>query len=217
MFAKFFMKYYHENPNFMCFDLRYPEGEEGISKQEFFELNKQFYQNFFPIMEKTGVNVLCENSTKYNMPNMHYLYTGQDMLDFIKYVNHPQVHACWDTGHANCEGPQYKEIITLGKELYAIHYHDNRGKWDDHLVPYMGRMSNDEVLTALVDVGFNGYFTLETCISLFKYSYWDKKRINGLVGEEKVYEPQLFMQRHIEKLSYDTAVWMLKTYGIYEE
>ena len=122
-------------------------------------------------MEKTGVNVLCENSTKYNMPNMHYLYTGQDMLDFIKFVNHPQVHACWDTGHGHCEGPQYNEIITLGKELYAIHYHDNRGTWDDHLVPYMGRMSNDEVLTALVDVGFNGYFTLETIKSLFKYSY----------------------------------------------
>ncbi len=35
--------------------------------------------------------------------------------------------------------------------------------------------------------------------------------------EERLRDPQLFMQRHIEKMMYETAVWMLKAYGIFEE
>ena len=34
--------------------------------------------------------------------------------------------------------------------------------------------------------------------------------------EERIREPQLFMQRHIEALMYDTAKWMLESYGVFE-
>ena len=36
------------------------------------------------------------------------------------------------------------------------------------------------------------------------------------VGGSRLGEPQLFMQRHIEKMMYDTARWMLSEYGIFE-
>ena len=188
----------------------------GLSKEEWFVKNKEFYEKLFPTMERCGVNVLCENSTKSNMGDMYFINTGKDMLEFIKYVDHPQIHACWDTGHANCEGSQYDEIMTLGNELYAIHYNDNHGSKDDHVAPFLGRLNHDEVITALIDVGFQGYFTLECDSALIKYDQWTGRR-RRFEPNAKLREPQLFMQRHIEAMMYETSKWMLDSYGIWEE
>ena len=71
---------------------------EGISKEESFAKNKEFYEKLFPTMERCGVNVLTENSTKSNMGDKYYINTGKAVREFVKYVNHPLFHACWDTG-----------------------------------------------------------------------------------------------------------------------
>ena len=191
----------------------------GISRQEWFERNKRFYQRLFPAMESSGVNVLCENSTASNMGECYFINTGRDMREFIEYVGHPLVHGCWDTGHANCEGSQYEDILALGDELYAIHYNDNHGATDEHVAPFLGRLNHDEVLTALVDVGFKGCFTLECTSSLIRYDQWtgERRRFADRGAGLRLCEPQLFMQRHIEAMMYDTAKWMLKSYGVFEE
>ena len=107
--------------------------------------------------------------------------------------------------------------MALGDELYAIHYNDNHGASDEHIAPFLGTLNNDEVVSALVDVGFKGYFTLEACSSLVKYNQWTGKRRRFRDGEAlKLREPQLFMQRHIEAMTYDIAEWMLRTYGVFE-
>lgn len=181
----------------------------GLTKDEWFALNKAFYEKLFPTMERCGVNVLCENSTESNMKGRYFINSGKDMLEFIEYVNHPLVHGCWDTGHANCEGSQYDQIMTLGKHLYAIHYNDNHGEKDEHLAPFFGTLNHDEVINALIDVGFKGYFTLECTSTLINY--------NGWPARSKLREPKLFMQRHLEKMLYETSEWMLKEYDIFEE
>ena len=188
---------------------------EGLTKEEWFVKNKAFYERLFPTMERCGVNLLCENSTKANMGELYFINSGKDMREFIEFVDHPLVHGCWDTGHANCEGNQYNDIMAIGEELYAIHYNDNHGEKDEHLVPFLGNMNHDEVITALIDVNFKGYFTLECSSSLIKYDQWTGKRRN-FDKSSKLREPQLFMQRHIEKMMYDTAKWMLCEYGIFE-
>lgn len=189
---------------------------KGISKEEWFEKNKAFYEKLFPTMEQCGVNVLCENSTKSNMGDRYFINSGKDMLEFIRFVDHPMIHGCWDTGHANCEGNQYDEIMTLGDELYAIHYNDNRGAKDDHVAPFLGTLNHDEVLSALIDVGFQGAFTLECDSSLIKYDHWlgKRRRFQQEHRGLRLCEPQLFMQRHIEAMMYETARWMLDSYGI---
>ena len=187
----------------------------GLSKEEWFVQNKAFYEKLFPAMERCGVNVLCENSTKANMGGQYFINTGKDMREFIEYVNHPQIHGCWDTGHANCEGGQYEEIMAVGDELYAIHYNDNHGSRDDHIAPFLGRLNHDEVINALIDVKFKGYFTLECDSSLIKYTQWTGPR-RCYEKESRLREPQLFMQRHIEAMMYETAEWMLKQYDLFE-
>lgn len=193
----------------------HPGFAPGISKEEWFERNKKFFDKLLPYAAGKGVNILAENSTKANMGEMYFITTGKDMYDFIEYVGNSSLHACWDTGHANCEGPQYDEIMAIGEELYAIHYNDNRGKQDEHLMPYLGTMNHDEVLHALIDVGFKGYFTLECGSSLRNARCWLGKR-RPYEPDTRLAEPQLFMQRQMEKLMYDTSAYILQTYGLYE-
>ena len=189
---------------------------DGISKEEWFVKNKEFYNRLMPTAEACGVNVLCENSTASNMGEKYFINTGKDMREFIEYMDHSMVHGCWDTGHANCEGGQYDDIMAVGDELYAIHYNDNHGTRDDHVAPFLGTLNHDEVLTALIDVKYKGYFTLESTSSLIKYNGWPQKR-RRFEGKKLLADPQLFMQRHMESMMYDTAKWMLETYGIYED
>ena len=192
---------------------------QGIGKEEWFARNKDFYEKLLPTAEKCGVNILCENSTASNMGEQYFINSGRDMREFIDYVDHPLFHGCWDTGHANCEGSQYDEILTLGEHLYAIHYNDNHGQKDDHVAPFLGRLNHDEVMNALIDVGYRGYFTLECDASLISYDQWTgpRRRFEREGKPHLLSEPQLFMQRHIEAMMYDTAKWMLTAYGLFEE
>ena len=194
----------------------HPGFAAGISKEEWFERNRAFYKKLVPAMEKFAVNVLIENSTSVNMGDMYFANSGADMLEFLKFVDHPLLHACWDTGHANCEGSQYNDIITLGKELFAIHYNDNRGIKDEHLIPFFGTLNHDEVINALIDSKFEGYFTLECSSSLIPKNYWAGGR-RTFNGDTRLAEPQLFMQQKCVALMYSIAKYMLTSYDIFEE
>ena len=190
--------------------------KRGVGKEECFEKNKRFYQKLFPAMEKYDVNVLTENKPSSKIADLYRTSSGADIKELVEYVDHPLFHACWDVGHANCNGSQYDDILALGKDMYAIHYHDNRGCDDEHLLPYFGILNHDEIIAALSDVGFGGYFTLEATSSLIPSSY--------VYGDRRVFEkskllsePQLFMRRHLESLLYDTAKHILSSYGVFEE
>ena len=98
----------------------------GLTKQQWFAENKAIYDQLLPTAERCGVNVLCENSTAKNLGNQYYINTGADMREFIEYVNHPNFHGCWDTGHAALEGYKYPyptDRLTQEKMLYLITEH----------------------------------------------------------------------------------------------
>ncbi len=188
----------------------------GIGKEEWFRRNKEFYGKLFPEMEKHSVNVLVENSTKVNMGEKYFINSGKDTRELVEFIDHPLIHACWDTGHANCEGNQYDEILSVGNELYAIHYNDNHGKADEHLIPYFGTLNHDEVINALIDTGYKGYFTLECSSSLILKEYWLGSR-RKFQKDERLSSPPFFAQQQAEKLLYDIAKHILTSYGIFEE
>lgn len=194
----------------------HPGTRDGVDKDGWFEENRKFYQKLYPAMETCGVNVLIENSTAANMGTKYWANSGKDMLEFLQFADHPLLHACWDTGHANCEGSQYDDIVTLGKELYAVHYNDNHGKIDEHLIPYLGTLNHDEVLHALMDANYQGHFTLECSSSLIRKQYWLGGR-RDFSRNTRLEEPQLFMQQSLETLMYDVAKYMLSAYNLFEE
>lgn len=187
-----------------------------LDKKIWFEKNRDFYRKLFDTMEKYGVNVLCENTTKANMPDGYFLINGADMREFAEYVNHPLFHVCWDTGHANIEGAQYDEIKAIGDELYALHINDNRGLSDEHLIPYMGTLNMDEIMNALIDIGYNGVFTFESSSALRFNNCWLGGR-HVFEKATRLSQPQLFMQKKLEKLMLEIGEYILKSYACYEE
>ncbi|MBO7214438.1 MAG: sugar phosphate isomerase/epimerase [Clostridia bacterium] len=190
--------------------------KRDIGKAEWFEQNKVFIDRLIPILEEYDVNLLVENTTKKNLWGIYYPCSGQEILEFINYVNHKNVLACWDTGHANCEGSQYDDIVTLGDKLKAIHYNDNHGNLDEHVIPYLGTLNHDEVINALIDIGYSGYFTLESGNSLVRKKGWPHSR-REFEKDDRLATPPLFLQEGLESLMYQTAKYMLEKYGIFEE
>lgn len=185
-----------------------------IEKEQWFAENRRFYRALFPLMEACSVNVLCENTTKANMPNWYYLIKGTDMREFIDYVDHPRFGGCWDTGHANVEGHQYDEILALGDKLYGVHFNDNRGKQDEHIIPFMGTMNVDEVMAALKAINYCGAFTFECDSPLRPKNYWLGNRHSY---EGTLSEPPVVLKQAMEHFLHEVGKHILTIHGCWEE
>ena len=189
---------------------------DGVTKEDYFRINFEALKPLFPAMEENNVNVLIENSAKSNMGEKYFFLTGTDMKEFIDYVNHPLIHACWDIGHANIEGRQYGDIIALGDDLRAIHVHDNNGKCDQHVALFTGTVNIDEVITALIDSGYKGYFTFEADCAVSFGNAWLLKRTK-FDKDTRLFNPTTAMYDAAEKFLFEIGKSCLETYGIYEE
>lgn len=190
---------------------------DGITMDEFYKGNYGFFRRLFPVMEETGVNVLIENSTRVNVPpeKRPYIYSGEDMREFLRHMDHPLMHALWDTGHGNVDGPQYENIVTLGKELYGIHVHDNSGWADEHAIPYMGTLSLDALMHGLLDIDYQGYFTFEA-VNAIEYKN-GQNRIYKWEDDRRLRHPTAELQLLAEKLLYGVGKHALSAYGVFEE
>jgi sugar phosphate isomerase/epimerase len=74
------------------------------------------------------------------------------------------VGICLDTGHARIDHPGgdvADAIETVSGHLMAIDIHDNRGRLDDHLVPFDGAIDWPSALTTVQKVGYDGAMTFE--------------------------------------------------------
>ncbi len=178
--------------------------------------NLDFYKQMYPVMEKTGVMLLTENSTHANMGDQTYFYKGSEMRDFIKYANHPLMGNCWDTGHANIEGNQYDDIVAMGDTLTAVHINDNRGERDEHVMMYCGTVNMDEVMHALIDVGFKGPFTLECDSTIRPAMYWLGWR-RGFDKDTRLANAPIEIMQKAEELLYMTGKHILSAYDLFED
>ena len=189
------------------------ESVVGWGKKEFYEDNGKFFRKLFPAMERTGVNVLVENSTNTCWPEKYFVNSGREMLEFLAFLDHPMIHVCWDTGHANCEGMQRQELAALGKELYGLHVNDNNGTVDMHTVPFLGSINMDDVMHGLMDAGYDGYFTFESSNPLRN---WTGER-REFPEDTRLAEPSLTLQKAIEQFLYRVGVHILTAYRCFEE
>lgn len=73
----------------------------------------------------------------------------------------PNVGICLDFGHAHLDGELVDTIETVSEHLIATHVHDNRGRNDDHLLPFDGTIDWPGALTAVQKVGYDGTLMLE--------------------------------------------------------
>ena len=68
---------------------------------------------------------------------------------------------CLDFGHAHMDGDLIDAIEIVSGHLLTTHVHDNRGRMDEHLVPFDGTIDWAAAMTAVQKVGYDGTFLFE--------------------------------------------------------
>lgn len=84
------------------------------------------------------------------------------LVHFIDTVlDEPATGICLDFGHAHLDGDLVDAIETVSGHLMTTHVHDNRGRTDDHLMPFEGTIDWPAAMTSLQKVGYDGTLLLE--------------------------------------------------------
>jgi sugar phosphate isomerase/epimerase len=73
----------------------------------------------------------------------------------------PRTGICLDFGHAFLMGDVVDTIEAVAEHLITTHVHDNKGKTDEHLVPFEGRINWDMALMTMQKVGYDGTYLME--------------------------------------------------------
>ena len=131
--------------------VKVPDGIDLLS------YNLSFYRSLEPYCKKYGIRVAIENlfSSLKTIEVHNALLDALDPECFVALV---------DVGHAILCGYTAQEYIRGIREgrLEGLHIHDNFGQADDHMIPGIGVIQWDEVISALADVKYSGDFTLES-------------------------------------------------------
>lgn len=124
-------------------------------------------------------------------------------LSFSPYSTLPELYdltrrfdglgVCLDVGHAyrrrekvktkNREEDIARQIKRLGRKIAHVHFHDNHGKNDDHLVPGQGSMNFGPIVKAIKSTGFDGLVVIE----LFDPGNAEKTGKEGLKATRKIF------------------------------
>ena len=185
----------------------------GITKEECFDRNRDFFMDLLTFAEPFGVNILVENFNRMCVDGLYWIDNAPDLRALIDHVNHPLFHAVWDAGHANMqEMPQDEALRIVGHHVYALHVQDNFGDGDNHIAPFFGTLNLDSLMYGLIDIGYNGYFTFEAghiLLSPEKRRPFDK--------DQRLLRAPLSLRIKAEELLYEIGKATLEAYGCFEE
>ena len=124
--------------------------------------NLELFKRFGDAAAKHGVGIAIENMF------MHGGYpcfaaSCDDLIELVDTLGDDKVFGtCWDTGHGNLNKlDQAAAVRAMGKRLKALHVNDNKGQWDDHILPFHGTIQWEPFMKALKDAGYEGDFTYE--------------------------------------------------------
>ena len=132
------------------------------------EENAEIYHELLPFAKSCGVKIATENMFNWDKERDCACFaacaTPQSFVDHLNAVNDPFLVACLDIGHAEITSlnTSARDMIhALKGNLQALHIHDNNKLWDQHQIPFSGKIDFCEVVKALKEIGYNGYLTLE--------------------------------------------------------
>jgi D-psicose/D-tagatose/L-ribulose 3-epimerase len=83
--------------------------------------------------------------------------TMQQLAHLVSLTDHPNVHAMFDTHHANIEEKTISEAIsTISPFLVHVHISEN-----DRGTPGEGQVRFDEAFSSLANINYHGWLTIE--------------------------------------------------------
>ena len=102
-----------------------------------------------PVAQRYGVRLAIEV-----IPNE--LSTPTALVDMIESdIEAVALGICMDVGHARMMGDVVDAIEACSGHVITTHLHDNRGRTDDHLVPFDGTIDWPAAMTAIQKVGYD--------------------------------------------------------------
>lgn len=185
---------------------------EGLSPEQTFEKNREFFMPLLERAERYGVNILVENFNRMWKEGLYWIDNAPDLLRMIETVDHPLFHAVWDTGHANMkEMPQDEALRLLGSHVRALHVQDNLGNKDSHIAPFFGTLNLDSLMHGLLDIGYEGYFTFEVS----NFAVAAEKR--PFEADTRLATPPLAARDALDRYLYEIGKCILQAYDCFEE
>ncbi len=140
-----------------------PFGIEDIGsgkEEETHSINLAFMRELLAEAKKNGVVICLEN-----MPFPKFsIATPEAILNFVKEIGDEDFMICLDTGHVGTyeDLDLAEETLRLGSYIKALHVHDTFTSHDYHLAPYSGKHDWEKFGAALLAIGYEGVFSLET-------------------------------------------------------
>ena len=130
------------------------------------EENAKIYFDLLPLAKKYGMKIATENmwNWKDDRATFAACSTPENFLAHLDAVNDDYFVACLDVGHAEMMGDEVsaeKMIKALGDKLQALHLHDNDRWHDSHQLPFTMNIDFNKIATALKEINYDGYLTLE--------------------------------------------------------
>lgn len=141
------------------------------------EDNVNMYKALLPFAKDHGVKIATENMWGWNdeidRAAFSFCATSESFCEVIDLVDDDYLVACLDIGHAEMMGDMasaYGLIKSLDYRLQALHIHDNNRWHDSHQIPFSMDINFTDVVRALKEINYGGYFTLEAEQYLKNYS-----------------------------------------------
>lgn len=132
------------------------------------EENAEMYMELLPFAKGCGIKIATENMWNWNTAKDEACFAAcadpESFNAHLDAVNDESLVACLDIGHAEMRGlgtSAVEMIYALGKRLKALHIHDNDLHHDSHQIPFSMQIDFAAVVSALKEIDYSGYFTLE--------------------------------------------------------
>lgn len=119
-------------------------------------INLQAFTKIGEYGKEVGVKIAVENRLEGTFGSRPY-----DLIDLVE-QDPDNLGVCFDTGHANVNGFDCGDFVQeLGEHLIATHVHDNDGRSDQHLLPYMGNINWELFFRAIKGTRYRGPLIVE--------------------------------------------------------
>ena len=143
--------------------------DEAMDPATEWNVNIERYSALIPEAKKYGVTICLENMFTGHRGKIYEaccsnIDTACRYIDTLNEIAGQKCFAyCLDTGHLLLLGKDIKQaMVKLGSRIEAFHVHDNDGKSDQHLAPYMGVLDWDRFVEGLRAIHYDSVMSFET-------------------------------------------------------
>ena len=171
----------------------FPGYNDTLTSEEEWNINIESYSRLIPASKKYGVKVCLENMFTSSRRKIYAAICDNPdevnrYIDTLNEIAGEKCFAfCLDTGHALLVGSEIRTLINkLGNRIETLHIHDNDGRDDQHLSPYMGILDWDRFIAGMRDIGYKGVLSFETAPTFNAFDrelMGDVLKLTGVTGK----------------------------------